>query len=490
MPRPIILILLLVAPTLLAQTTRPFTIAPDTTVVTGPVRADGTLDFVAAMNQLASAGVTNDNNAAALLLQAMPTGKSPPAVRLAAMRRALALPAPDKSNTFVDLSAFVAANAGQDKVPTEDLAYELHDAVLNAGAWKTEDAPFIAQWLAANQKSLDLAVEASRRPRFYMPAVCDTQPAVMMNVQYPWMNPLRAIATALKTRALLRLGEGNFDAFRSDALAVVRLGRLATQHQTLIGKLVAIGCQALGVSIYSSAATFNRLSESQAHALIDDLSKLPAPSSIAACFDTSERFMLLEYLTVAAIYGPIQASRFLKGDTDNLAPIDTSAHDWNNALRKSNTWYDRIAAAARQPTYALRNREGQKVGNDIEALSRKYDAVPPIFVPLEDRMLLILLPSMSRAFTTESRQAVEEDQARIALALCAYRHREKAYPKSLDQLSPRDLKTLPHDFFTAAPFLYESSDSAYTLTSPGPDQQLGPTKNNKTPDDITQKSPR
>src|SRR4051794_7570902 len=47
-----------------------FAISKETTYVSGPVRADGTIDYVEAVNERLAKGVTKENNAAILLLQA------------------------------------------------------------------------------------------------------------------------------------------------------------------------------------------------------------------------------------------------------------------------------------------------------------------------------------------------------------------------------------------------------------------------------------
>jgi hypothetical protein len=46
------------------------TIGPETTVVEGPLAADGLVDYVAAVNELQSEGVTPENNAVVLLIEA------------------------------------------------------------------------------------------------------------------------------------------------------------------------------------------------------------------------------------------------------------------------------------------------------------------------------------------------------------------------------------------------------------------------------------
>ena len=46
------------------------TVSRETTVLLGPLNPDGTVNYVAAMNQMYGEGVTPENNAAVLLIQA------------------------------------------------------------------------------------------------------------------------------------------------------------------------------------------------------------------------------------------------------------------------------------------------------------------------------------------------------------------------------------------------------------------------------------
>ena len=54
-----------------AATKPAFTISKETTVVEGPLRKDGTIDYVKVINEILSKGVTKGNNAAVPLLQAL-----------------------------------------------------------------------------------------------------------------------------------------------------------------------------------------------------------------------------------------------------------------------------------------------------------------------------------------------------------------------------------------------------------------------------------
>jgi hypothetical protein len=277
------------------------------------------------------------------------------------------------------------------------------------------------------------------------------------------------LANALKARALLRLGEKDLDGYRRDTIALMRLGRLSAQAPTLIQKLVAIGCEALALSTVQAAAGSTALSAEQCAQLANDLRGLPAVPPLSDCFKYAERFHLLDYLVMCAVHGPIQAARMMSGDGANVKPIDTSGKDWNAALRKTNGWYDRLVEAGNKKTGIKRWQAADEVSRDLDKLESKWSGMFKAFMPIEDRMLVILMPAMGRAYQTETRIGVARDQAEIALALRAYQAREGRYPQQLAELTPKYLKAVPVDRFTEAPLMYRAEGTAgYVLYSVGP----------------------
>src|SRR5439155_10363253 len=87
--------------------------------------------------------------------------------------------------------------------------------------WKAGDNPTVAAYLSANEKFLDLAVQASRKPAWWEAAISGD--GTVMQVLLPSLNYLRHASRALCCRALLRAGQGDLDGFVSDVLAVKRL---------------------------------------------------------------------------------------------------------------------------------------------------------------------------------------------------------------------------------------------------------------------------
>jgi hypothetical protein len=111
----------------------PIKIGYDTTRISGPRRADGTVDYLAAFDQQCSRGVTKDNNAAVLIAQAIGPTIFEEAVRSEGLRRLGVTLEPD--GKYLDTSF-----KGDPK------EYE----AAKAGPWKPAGHAELAQWLTAD----------------------------------------------------------------------------------------------------------------------------------------------------------------------------------------------------------------------------------------------------------------------------------------------------------------------------------------------------
>ena len=153
------------------------TISKETTYVTEPLRKDGYPDYVAALNQRCSQGVTVENNAAVLFWKAVGPGEINTRYRAEYFRMLGVAALPEKGEYFVDFDTYLShqedgnRSRGAEAEPrTKFAAYALLDPALRR-PWSKEEFPTIAAWLAANEKPLALLVEATKRPRRYDPLV-------------------------------------------------------------------------------------------------------------------------------------------------------------------------------------------------------------------------------------------------------------------------------------------------------------------------------
>jgi hypothetical protein len=446
-----------------APATRPFVISKETTYYTKPLRADGTIDYVEAINERLSQGVTRENNAAIPLLVALTRGRG------------------EHVGHYIKV---------WDKLGGEpDAKTDLGNPPINEpvgmdfaehNPWTAEKAPEVAKWLEAWNPRLDLVVEASRRTQFYMPLVREHETDSSVAVLLPQLNYFRGTINALKARALLRLGNEDMEGFVRDALAIVRIGRLSCHSATIIERLVGMGVEAVGLQTIQIAATGGWLSAAQVDQILAELRALPAEPMYEG-LEMGERSFMLEFLQTAAVHGVGEAAKMLDlvgGPQRNrnqapaaapLPPTDPSAKDWNAALRRANAWYDRLAAAGRHPTFAQRKRASEEIARDVEAMRARQDGWRGLFTPIEDRALVMVLPGMNRAYLTEARVQSVLVMTQVTLALSSFRAKTGEYPAALRELVPTYFKAEPVDPLTDQPPVYRPEGGGYVLRSLGAD---------------------
>ena len=483
------------SPLVSAQTrpaTRPFAVSKETTHALGPVRADGTIDYVAAINRACAAGVTAENNAAIPMLAAVGPGRGgAESEHIQAARAGLGMAAYRKGEpAFMTLMTLVDAQPPEGaQVGRKDADDLLYRATL--GPWRAEDMPLIAEWLAANERPLALFAQGAGRPRYYLPLTSGTEPATVINARMMELAPIREMVRALAARAMLRLGGGDFEGYRTDCRTILSAGRLVSHGPTLLHKLVGIGCQGMGLGAVRTGVASGRLDVRQAKALLADMANLPAGSSVAEAVNLGERYMMLDALSLFAVYGPREAGRIMGskqfgglggapgggggGPAGTTRPAATgpatlpATSDWTPAFVKANRWYDRYVQAMRLPTYAERSKALNAIERDVEKVRAMSGGFMGLFQAVEDKLLAIILPAISRSTQTEQRLASELDLTRIVLRLRVYRLEKGEYPESLAVLAQGILANVPSDGFTGEAFMYRrEGGGGYVLYSVGP----------------------
>ena len=199
-------------------------------------------------------------------------------------------PLADNHTYFVSLESYANdINPGVDW--GKQIIKELPEAQRRP--WKAGEFPLIAGWLAANRPSIDLVVEASRRPRWYSPLISGQKPPLLACL-LPAVQQERDASRALAARTMARLQEGKLDQAWADLLAGHRLARLIGQGPTLVESLVAITIEGKFCEADQALLQDSRLTAAQIAAMRADLARLPPPADLADKFDTTERFMYLD----------------------------------------------------------------------------------------------------------------------------------------------------------------------------------------------------
>ena len=475
-----------------AGTPRPkITVSKQTTYVTGPLRPDGDVDYVAAINERYSQGVTVENNAAVLLCRALGPGQfEHPETRSQFFRRLGIAEPPREGHYLKAVREFLAGRKGW-KSPFGDTEgdrrliteTEKQLDVAQRRPWSKEEFPLLAECLGANEEPLRLVVEASRQPKFFAPVAGDSRGFVSLLEPISGMRT-RDAARLLVARAMLRLHEGKTDEAWQDLLACHRLARLMARGPFLISRIMASGIVVWVFRADAALAQYGKLTAERARRFQADLQQLPATSAMTELLDAGERMYELDLLCLLAnSQGDLPEWMGLmhgKPWRDALGKLVADPRvDWDDVLRENNAGTDQIIEAFRLPTYArqkmaLKNFDDQREAegrgaSDPAAVAKTLAASSSRKAVTRHLIKLLFLPSgFGSGENIDPLRASRLRLAELAFALAGYRSDHGRYPPSLKDLSPAYIAEIPKDPFTGEDSHYRTPGAGYLLYSVGP----------------------
>jgi hypothetical protein len=504
-----VLLIVLAADLALVRYWRHIHVGYDTTRLTEPRNPDGSIDFLAAVDAYFGRGVTFDNNAAIPLLQILGPAAVPKTQAPDALTSRLGMPPlPPDGNYYVNFDDFKKSRPDlPTTAPTTSPSGlpEPENPPIKS-AWRAKEHPLVAEWIAANQKSLDRLLVATRRPRFHIPFDVPPKPELMISLHLPHVVPTRDLAAAAASRATLRLAAGDVDGAHQDLLAVHRLGRLFTQQPTLVETLVGITIDGLACQAEQQAAVAGGLTAEQARAWSADLAALPPLDPPADRLDIGERSMFHDINQYFARHSASEAAPALAGiagppnnldKTGALLYLTLVPVHYDQLMRDANAWYDRMVIALRKPTYPERAAALNSINDDISRLIGGQGFVTKLLSG--EWLMSLFLPSVTRVHAKHTAAEMRLGLTRAALALSAYKSDIGRYPAALDALAPKYLEQIPPDLFTNQPLTYRPvpDGTSYLLYSRGPNmtddggKDEGPSTRPATPpDDIAVRASR
>jgi hypothetical protein len=472
------------------------TISKETTYITEPLRPDGYPDYTAALNNRASKGVTPENNAVVPFFRAMGPGMLKQEFRnqagafpgvtvgpgmdheeyLREYCKALGIPPlPEKGEYFVAIVEYAETlkptkpgNRPDDENWNE--IKQLFSAMKRP--WRAEEFPLIAKWLAANQRPLDLLVEASTRPRWFRPLI--SEGGIRDSTMTAAMNTLREVNRAQNARAMQRLKDGKFDQAWADLLAAHRLARLASQGPTLIDGLVATTMDNIACAADQVLLQHANLTAAQAAKMQADLAALPPMTKMIDTLDVGERFFHLDSVMMLARGEEVPRQEMENRDTSD------AGIDWDLVLRTGNEMYERVVEAERLPARAERRIAAQNIDTEtakqmMAAEGWKHRVLWALTGSRrgESEAIGLLaaglrLEGADAVMNAEDRGNMTFDITKLAFALAEYRARQGSYPAKLADLVPKYVAAIPKDIFSGGPLHYSRQGDGYLLYSVGP----------------------
>ncbi|MCG8586208.1 MAG: hypothetical protein MI757_15990 [Pirellulales bacterium] len=485
------------------------TISKETTHITEPVTKQGYVDYLAALNQQASRGVTPKNNAAVLIWRAYGTKPiedwEPETV--AKLFKMLGIEKPEvRADYYTSFEDYVRSEG-------DEFDYESFERSREAAMkspWKRGDFPPLDDWLRANERTISLFLEASKRPRYYSPGVSDGGAPEVLSVLMPLLSENREVARMLALRAMQLTAAGKTDEAWQHVLAIWRLARLYTQGQSLVDGLVAFAVEGIAARSTAKFLHYAKLSDAQLKRMRSDLDKLPERVKIVDKIDTSERFFYLDAVQTIEREGPDAISgltEFSGGGSDSPSfekafkrIMLRTAIDWDLVMRRGNRWFDQMVAVGRMPTGKKSDEAHKAFERDIVRAkvnvtdAKRYAAdllsgKSPRRIASErfsDVMTALLLPAVTSVFQVERRTEMERQMTDTAIALKLFHNKHGKYPARVTELVPDYIEAVPKDVWTKdAPVRYRRAGDGYVLYSIGRDgnDQGGPSDDEESDSD-------
>jgi hypothetical protein len=475
-------------------------ISKETTWILEPRDAEGDVDYLAAVNRMTGDGATADNNAAVLFVRAFGAPELKGAERERFFKLLGIEPLPEAGDYFKEL---------------RPLSKEEQAAFDNCmlGPWKARDFPLFAEWLASNERPLDVVVAGTRRDRCYLPGVLPDESKSLIFVSLPTEEASRAWARALVSRAMLRLGEGNIAGAEDDLFACHRLARLIGRSPCLLGSWLTISFDGQAFACDAALMEHGKLTASEALAYQAKLRALPPLPVMADKFGRFERINFLSGIKQSmreARVPPEGAAKTL----DSATLSERLSAYWTEVFRVGNADFDKWEAASRLPNskrkqvfkelvQKLRRDAAEILGPETynkiladpeqaKALGEKFRqmAVEVAADPTQagklpgtlaqsktpaecgaktgKLLVFLLLPALNASCEAEDRGHARERLEQIGLALVAYRADHGTYPASLDALAPKYIAHVPPDPCAEQPFRYHPQSDGFLLYSVGP----------------------
>jgi hypothetical protein len=436
----------------------PFTVSPETTAITGPLRPDGSVDYVAALNARFGQGVTPDKNGFIDYIRAVGPKKFP--------RSWL-------TKTIVLLGA---ANLNKNDSGWKDFSGTGPFDRSEAHLWKAADFPAYANYLTAQKAPLDLAEQAAAKPQWWAPAVSINGTFAM--ILLPELNQIRLMSNALCARALLRVNQGDFDGFLADVIAVKRLTSRCDGY-TYIGHLVGAANDYLADRTIGAAVGAGIFSSAQCAKLAAALDGLPPLTPLWDAEDSGERWSRLDFAQWIALGSPDLYRSWVAGNDARflrrIRQINRGSVDWDSVMRAINGTMDQMRKILQSPTVRDEVVARQLFDLGISAM-RNGAAAQPTLAPqpgetrdaysqrIADAIITATLPNTWKCEDICRSELLEDQMTRALVAAGEYRADKGAWPNSPGDLVPAYLAQVPTEIFgEVGPVRYQKGDTGIRL---------------------------
>ena len=437
---------------------RGYTISKETTYFTGPLKPDGTIDFVAAINEHFAKGVTDENNAARVVVPLLDPDFAgfTNSDRRERVLQSLGL---DPAQ-YADVQTFKDVGTYLHRSPKEIEQFNKGYLAAIERPWSDDEFPKLKQWLADNDVVLAQISAAVRKDRYFVPFVIEGESDSLVSILLEHVQAARGLARAYAIRANNHLGHQRLKEAWQDILTIKDLGRLVGQGQTLVEGLVGvaitgIACQSATQFIAAAdpkEVDWATLQESWQPRPIANISEALGVTERAMFIQTSCKIWdkpnegILDYPQESTIRdefaGAVPNKIFVKTLRDMLKSGEVKLDE---ALRYANEMYDRAIAISEMPDAEARKIAFEDL--DKQLVYRPSDDQSPVLQvffakpeePAEQfakALLGIVFPSAHTINRAEWRTEASQNVVELALAARVLQSQTGNLPQSLRELEP------------------------------------------------------
>ncbi len=452
----------------------------ETTVLLGPADDNGDIDYVAALNQKHSQGVTPKSNAVVALINAI--GPELRGVPLSSrFYRELGIKRLDDNKQYYQSfdnwlkKSSLISNAN----PVGDPNWTRYDYCLDH-YWNAKDFPKINQWVDENTNSLNWIEQSTRRPNYFVPLEHSTKRvgASLIHAEPPYIDAMRPVARLLAIRAKRELPAGNYGNWKKDVLTIYRLANALGKGPTLREFMIAIGVTDLADFEIVNATQSGKLTPDQLKDIrteIERLQPIPFPRQGIVC----KQYSGLELLQIIGRTGSLKHALESNGIDSSDCPAKLPA-DLNEAAKVWNHWWGKMRKTLNFKNMEDRYEAIEAFDDEFEKnLGGETESPRGISSWLVSRkthgknlgrfLVSRSIPSLAMWQNTWNRVHTARKMASLAISLEIYRQKTGKYPSNLNQLVPDIIPALPVDYYRNKPFGYHLQKTGYLLYSYGAD---------------------
>lgn len=464
------------------------TVSKETTLLTGPLRPDGTVDYIAALNEKFGAGVTPENNALAALLPAIGTGEK--TLGYENKLQLAALGGEEAEGTFTAW-VYEAKENGAANVKTWLRVNTQYDD-LQLRAWRSSESPEMDRWVKSNESAINTFLSASSRPKFFMPFV--SRSGLLEDSSGTQVGDrIFHLAEAVRMHAMRLLGNGHIERAGSEIQATHRMAALMWCDGNPDDFLDAMRMQDASLKADLAILSDPPIDTGLASAVLSELSCLNGPKNVLEVIGNVNHFEFLDSVQSMAARVRQNWDRLnfhSRAQLRSMFGNEITQPDWDRVARGGNRFLaecdhmpDTVSAAGFKKWVDGQLQLKQKLFSafkterrDEQVLTWDYSGrfqwpwVGESRDDYSDRLMwrmLIIAKSYELEEMTSLECSKRLELTRLACALVLYRLDHGSYPARPEVAAAEYHLPAPAGFW-GRPLEYEKDDGGFKLEVLGP----------------------